>query len=141
MGKEAVMKSVVILGTVLLGLVLPLRGASYYPLRLEDSKAVYLTKDEFPVKADGLADDSAAIQAAIDKAARRADEKKDETPDPVPRKTYRSAGLVLLVAMIGAIVLTLRHKPNVRRQDIAAQNARSKLTAIEIRHVRPGEGI
>jgi sugar lactone lactonase YvrE len=62
------MKSVVILGTVLLGLVLPLRGASYYPLRLEDSKAVYLTKDQFPVKADGLADDSAAIQAAIDKA-------------------------------------------------------------------------
>ncbi len=62
------MKSIVIFGTVLLGLVLPARGASYYPLRLEDSKAVYLTKDQFPVKADGVADDSAAIQAAIDKA-------------------------------------------------------------------------
>jgi NADH-quinone oxidoreductase subunit J len=54
---------------------------------------------------------------------------------------FQAAGLVLLVAMIGAIVLTLRHKPNVRRQDIAAQNARTVRTAIEIRHVRPGEGI
>ena len=54
---------------------------------------------------------------------------------------FQAAGLVLLVAMIGAIVLTLRHKPNVRRQNISEQNARSKLTAIEIRHVRPGEGI
>jgi len=54
---------------------------------------------------------------------------------------FQAAGLVLLVAMIGAIVLTLRHKPNVKRQDIAAQNARSKLTAIEIRQVRSGEGL
>ena len=54
---------------------------------------------------------------------------------------FQAAGLVLLVAMIGAIVLTLRHKPNVRRQNIAEQNARSVRTAIEIRHVRPGEGI
>jgi len=54
---------------------------------------------------------------------------------------FQAAGLVLLVAMIGAIVLTLRHKPNVKRQDIATQSARTKLTAIELRHVRPGEGI
>jgi NADH-quinone oxidoreductase subunit J len=54
---------------------------------------------------------------------------------------FQAAGLVLLVAMIGAIVLTLRHKPNVRRQNIAEQNARTLKTAIEIRHVRPGEGI
>ena len=54
---------------------------------------------------------------------------------------FQAAGLVLLVAMIGAIVLTLRHKPQVRRQDIAAQNARTKLSAIEIRQVRSGEGI
>ena len=45
---------------------------------------------------------------------------------------FQAAGLVLLVAMIGAIVLTLRHKPNVKRQDIAAQNARSRDTAIEV---------
>jgi NADH-quinone oxidoreductase subunit J len=54
---------------------------------------------------------------------------------------FEAAGLVLLVAMIGAIVLTLRHKPKVRRQDIAEQVARTKATAIEIRHVRPGQGI
>jgi NADH-quinone oxidoreductase subunit J len=54
---------------------------------------------------------------------------------------FQAAGLVLLVAMIGAIVLTLRHKPNVKRQNIADQVARTKATAIEIRQVRPGQGI
>jgi NADH-quinone oxidoreductase subunit J len=54
---------------------------------------------------------------------------------------FQAAGLVLLVAMIGAIVLTLRHRTNVRRQNIPAQNARTPATAMEIRHVRPGQGI
>ena len=54
---------------------------------------------------------------------------------------FQAAGLVLLVAMIGAIVLTLRHKPNVKRQNIAEQVARTTATAIEIRQVRPGQGI
>jgi NADH-quinone oxidoreductase subunit J len=54
---------------------------------------------------------------------------------------FQAAGLVLLVAMIGAIVLTLRHKPNVKRQSIAAQNARTKETAIDMVNVRPGQGI
>jgi NADH-quinone oxidoreductase subunit J len=54
---------------------------------------------------------------------------------------FQVAGLVLLVAMVGAIVLTLRHKPNVKRQNIADQVARTKATAIEIRQVRPGQGI
>ena len=54
---------------------------------------------------------------------------------------FEVAGLVLLVAMIGAIVLTLRHKPNVKRQNIADQVARTKATAIKIRRVRPGQGI
>jgi NADH-quinone oxidoreductase subunit J len=54
---------------------------------------------------------------------------------------FQIAGLVLLVAMIGAIVLTLRHKPNVKRQSIAAQNARTRATAIEVRQVRPGQGL
>jgi NADH-quinone oxidoreductase subunit J len=54
---------------------------------------------------------------------------------------FQAAGLVLLVAMIGAIVLTLRHKVNVRRQNVPAQNARTPATAIEIRQVRPGQGI
>ncbi|NBN62328.1 NADH-quinone oxidoreductase subunit J [Microvirga tunisiensis] len=54
---------------------------------------------------------------------------------------FQTAGLVLLVAMIGAIVLTLRHKDGVKRQDIAKQVARNKDSAIEIRKVEPGKGI
>jgi NADH-quinone oxidoreductase subunit J len=54
---------------------------------------------------------------------------------------FQAAGVVLLVAMIGAIVLTLRHKPNVRRQNIADQVARTKATSIEIIKVRPGQGL
>ena len=54
---------------------------------------------------------------------------------------FQAAGLVLLVAMIGAIVLTLRHKEGVKRQNIAAQVARRPATAIEIRKVEPGQGI
>jgi NADH-quinone oxidoreductase subunit J len=54
---------------------------------------------------------------------------------------FEAAGLILLVAMIGAIVLTLRHKVRVRRQDISAQVARTPAMSIEIRQVRPGEGL
>ena len=54
---------------------------------------------------------------------------------------FELAGLVLLVAMIGAIVLTLHHRKEAKRQDISAQNARSKASAIEIHKVRPGQGI
>jgi NADH-quinone oxidoreductase subunit J len=54
---------------------------------------------------------------------------------------FQAAGIVLLVAMIGAIVLTLHHKPRVKRQNIADQIARSKATAIEIVKVRPGQGL
>src|SRR5882757_272356 len=43
------------------------RAASYYPLRLDDPRAVYLTRPNFPVRGDGLADDTAAIQQAINK--------------------------------------------------------------------------
>ena len=54
---------------------------------------------------------------------------------------FQAAGVILLVAMIGAIVLTLHHKPNVRRQIIAEQIARSKNTAIEIVKVKSGQGL
>jgi NADH-quinone oxidoreductase subunit J len=54
---------------------------------------------------------------------------------------FQVAGLVLLVAMIGAIVLTLRHKQGIRRQNINDQVARNPATAIEIRQVKPGQGI
>ncbi|MFG1211944.1 NADH-quinone oxidoreductase subunit J [Xanthobacter flavus] len=52
---------------------------------------------------------------------------------------FQAAGFVLLVAMIGAIVLTLRHKVNVRRQNITAQVTRS--STIEVVKVRPGQGL
>jgi hypothetical protein len=45
----------------------PLVASSYYPSRLEDAKAVYLTRDHFPVNGDGIVDDSRAVQQAIDK--------------------------------------------------------------------------
>ncbi len=61
------MRNLMLLGLVWLGAVGPSRGASIYPARLDDPKAVYLTPDRFPVRGDGQADDSAAIQAAIDK--------------------------------------------------------------------------
>ena len=54
---------------------------------------------------------------------------------------FQAAGVILLVAMIGAIMLTLHHKPNVRRQIIAEQIARSKNTAIEIVKVKSGQGL
>ncbi|HWV43606.1 NADH-quinone oxidoreductase subunit J [Pseudorhodoplanes sp.] len=54
---------------------------------------------------------------------------------------FQAAGLVLLVAMIGAIVLTLRHKEGVKRQNISDQVARTPATAVEIRKVQPGQGL
>ena len=54
---------------------------------------------------------------------------------------FEVAGLVLLVAMIGAIVMTLRHKPNVKRQNIAEQVGRTREAAVELKHVRPGQGL
>jgi NADH-quinone oxidoreductase subunit J len=54
---------------------------------------------------------------------------------------FQGAGLILLVAMIGAIVLTLRHKEGVKRQSIAAQVARSPKTAVQVVKVKPGEAI
>ncbi|MEP0235449.1 NADH-quinone oxidoreductase subunit J [Roseibium sp.] len=54
---------------------------------------------------------------------------------------FQVAGLVLLVAMIGAIVLTLRHKEYVKRQNIADQVARTPETSVEIKKVETGKGI
>jgi Pectate lyase superfamily protein/SMP-30/Gluconolactonase/LRE-like region len=59
------MKKAALIGVTLLAVVAPVLGASFYPLKLEDPKAVYLTSDRFPVHADGKADDSAEIQQAI----------------------------------------------------------------------------
>jgi NADH-quinone oxidoreductase subunit J len=54
---------------------------------------------------------------------------------------FQAAGLVLLVAMIGAIVLTLRHKPSVRRQSVIDQVARTKKSGMRVVQIKPGEGI
>jgi NADH-quinone oxidoreductase subunit J len=54
---------------------------------------------------------------------------------------FQAAGLVLLVAMIGAIVLTLRHKPGVKRQLVADQVLRSPKTGMRIVSLKPGEGV
>jgi NADH-quinone oxidoreductase subunit J len=54
---------------------------------------------------------------------------------------FQIAGMVLLVAMIGAIVLTLRHKAKVKRQDINVQNARTPELAMAIRKVASGQGL
>jgi NADH-quinone oxidoreductase subunit J len=54
---------------------------------------------------------------------------------------FEAAGVILLVAMIGAIVLTLQHRPNVKRQSISAQLARRRETAIEVVKVKVGQGL
>ncbi|MEL6311850.1 MAG: NADH-quinone oxidoreductase subunit J [Pseudomonadota bacterium] len=54
---------------------------------------------------------------------------------------FQGAGLILLVAMVGAIVLTLRKTEGVKRQSIAAQNARRPEEAVEVVPVRPGQAV
>ncbi len=54
---------------------------------------------------------------------------------------FQAAGLILLVAMIGAIVLTLRHRPNIKRQNIVAQINRDPAQAMELKNVKPGQGL
>jgi len=54
---------------------------------------------------------------------------------------FQLSGLILLVAMIGAIVLTLRHRTDVKRQDILAQIYRDPAKAMELRDVKPGQGL
>jgi NADH-quinone oxidoreductase subunit J len=54
---------------------------------------------------------------------------------------FQASGIVLLIAMIGAIVLTLRHKPNIKRQDITRQVGRDAKTAMEVKSVTTGAGV
>ena len=54
---------------------------------------------------------------------------------------FQCAGIILLIAMIGSIVLTLRSRPDVKRQNITAQIFRDPNTSIEVKDVNPGEGI
>jgi NADH-quinone oxidoreductase subunit J len=54
---------------------------------------------------------------------------------------FQAAGMILLVAMIGAIVLTLRHRAGVRRQSIVDQTARTPAEGMRLVHIKSGEGL
>ncbi len=54
---------------------------------------------------------------------------------------FQLAGLILLVAMIGAIVLTLRHRVDVKRQNVVAQMMRDPKLAMKLNDVKPGQGL
>ena len=54
---------------------------------------------------------------------------------------FQLSGLILLVAMVGAIVLTLRHRDYVKRQDVLAQMYRDPAKALELKDVKPGQGL
>ena len=54
---------------------------------------------------------------------------------------FQAAGMILLIAMIGAIVLTHRQRPGVRKQVISKQLARTREETVELKKVQPGQGI
>ena len=54
---------------------------------------------------------------------------------------FQAAGMVLLVAMIGAIVLTLKHRPNIKRQDVGAQVARTPAGGMRLVQIRSGAAL
>ena len=54
---------------------------------------------------------------------------------------FQIAGIVLLVAMIGAIVLTFRERDGIRKQDVSEQVGRTQGEAIEVVSVKTGQGI
>ncbi|MEC7300632.1 MAG: NADH-quinone oxidoreductase subunit J [Pseudomonadota bacterium] len=54
---------------------------------------------------------------------------------------FQLAGLILLVAMIGAIVLTLRHRTDIKRQNVLEQMWRDPAQAMELKDVKPGQGL
>lgn len=54
---------------------------------------------------------------------------------------FQLAGLILLVAMIGAIVLTLRHRRDIKRQNVLEQMWRDPAQAMELKDVKPGQGL
>lgn len=54
---------------------------------------------------------------------------------------FQLSGLILMVAMVGAIVLTLRHRADVKRQNVLQQMYRDPAKAMELRDVKPGQGL
>ena len=54
---------------------------------------------------------------------------------------FQLSGLILLVAMIGAILLTMRHRKDVKRQNVLQQMWRDPAKAMELKDVKPGQGL
>ena len=54
---------------------------------------------------------------------------------------FQSAGIILFIAMVGAIVLTLRHRDDIRRQNVAQQVGRTRAQGVEMTDPKPGEGV
>ncbi|MEI9963644.1 MAG: NADH-quinone oxidoreductase subunit J [Caulobacteraceae bacterium] len=54
---------------------------------------------------------------------------------------FQAAGIVLLIAMIGAIVLTLHHRPYVKRQSVSRQTARTRASGMQVVSIKSGEGV
>ncbi len=54
---------------------------------------------------------------------------------------FQAAGIVLLIAMIGAIVLTLHHRPHVRRQSVSRQVARTRASGMKVVQIKSGDGV
>jgi NADH-quinone oxidoreductase subunit J len=54
---------------------------------------------------------------------------------------FQAAGIILFIAMVGAIALTLRHRDGIRRQNVSAQVGRTRATGVEMTDPKPGEGV
>jgi NADH-quinone oxidoreductase subunit J len=54
---------------------------------------------------------------------------------------FQSAGIILFIAMVGAIALTLRHRDGIRRQNVTAQVGRTRADGVEMTDPKPGEGV
>jgi len=54
---------------------------------------------------------------------------------------FQASGMILLVAMIGAIVLTLRHRSDVKRQNVVAQMMRDPKKAMQLKDIKSGQGL
>ena len=54
---------------------------------------------------------------------------------------FQMAGLILLVSMIGAILLTMRHRKDVKRQNVLEQMWRDPAKQLSLKDVKPGQGL
>ncbi len=54
---------------------------------------------------------------------------------------FQASAMILLVAMVGAIVLTLRHRPDIKRQNILDQMYRDPAKTMQMKDVKPGQGL